>query len=78
MRNDYDDEIKNQVNVAISVIEEVYNDYQDGQYTEEEAKLLAANLVREMRYGESGYFWIDTYEGDNVVLLGSDTEGRCV
>lgn len=75
MRNDYDDEIKNQVNVAISVIEEVYNDYQDGQYTEEEAKLLAANLVREMRYGESGYFWIDTYEGDNVVLLGSDTEG---
>ena len=75
MRNDYDDEIKNQVDVAISVIEGVYNDYQNGQYTEEEAKTLAANLVREMRYGESGYFWIDTYEGDNVVLLGSDTEG---
>ncbi|CAI3544037.1 MULTISPECIES: methyl-accepting chemotaxis protein [Clostridium] len=75
MRSDYDDEIKNQVGAAISVINEIYKDYQNGEYTEDEAKLLAADLVREMRYGENGYFWIDTYEGDNVVLLGSDTEG---
>ena len=47
----------------------------DGAYTEEEAKKLAADLVRELRYGESGYFWIDTCEGDNVVLLGQETEG---
>ena len=32
-------------------------------------------MVRELRYGDSGYFWIDTYEGDNVVLLGEETEG---
>lgn len=75
MRSDYDDEIKNQVGAAISVINEIYKDYQNGEYTEDEAKLLVADLVREMRYGENGYFWIDTYEGDNVVLLGSDTEG---
>ena len=75
MRSDYDDEIKNQVGAAISVINEIYKDYQNGEYTKDEAKLLAADLVREMRYGENGYFWIDTYEGDNVVLLGSDTEG---
>ncbi|MBE6072435.1 MAG: methyl-accepting chemotaxis protein [Clostridium butyricum] len=75
MRSEYDEEIKNQVYVAISVIKAIYNDYKNGQYTEEEAKTLAADLVRDMRYGEEGYFWIDTYEGDNVVLLGSDTEG---
>ena len=62
MRSDYDDEIKNQVGAAISVINEIYKDYQNGEYTEDEAKLLAADLVREMRYGENGYFWIDTYE----------------
>ena len=28
-----------------------------------------------MRYGEEGYFWADTYEGESVVLLGNETEG---
>jgi len=32
-------------------------------------------LVRGLKYGENGYFWIDTYEGDNIVLLGNETEG---
>lgn len=31
-----------------------------------------------MRYGETGYFWIDQSDGTNVVLLGSDTEERTV
>ena len=43
--------------------------------TEAEAMDLAAHLVRENRYGESGYFWIDTSDGTNVVLLGRDSEG---
>ena len=75
MRYDYDNQIKNQVDGAITVIKGVYRDYENGKYTEEEAKLLAANLVRQMRYGENGYFWIDTYDGNNVVLLGDSTEG---
>ena len=37
---------------------------------------LAATLLREMRYGESGYFWADKSDGTNVVLLGRDTEGK--
>lgn len=32
-------------------------------------------MVREAKYGESGYFWIDDYEGNNIVLLGGDKEG---
>ena len=32
-------------------------------------------MVRELRYGDNGYFWIDTYEGDNIVMLGNETEG---
>ena len=31
--------------------------------------------MREMRYGDTGYFWIDESNGTNVVLLGCDTEG---
>ena len=75
MREEYDLNIKNQVEVVISMINSVYTDYQNGKYSEEEAKKISADMVRNMRYGESGYFWIDTYDGDNVVLLGSSTEG---
>ena len=67
---DYDGQIKGQVENVISLLDEIYAEFQDGVYTEEEAKKHAAGLVRQLRYGESGYFWIDTYDGDNVVLLG--------
>lgn len=72
---DYDGQIQGQVENVITLLEEVYAEFQDGEYTEEEAKEHAADLVRGLRYGESGYFWIDTYEGDNVVLLGQEVEG---
>lgn len=47
----------------------------EASVTEDEAKRLASEAVREMRYGTDGYFWIDTYEGVNVVLLGGAAEG---
>lgn len=72
---DYDEQIKGQVENVITLLENIYAKQQDGEYTEKEAKELAADIVRNLRYGTSGYFWIDTYEGENVVLLGNDTEG---
>lgn len=75
IRSSYDLNIKNQVQNAVSLINIIYNRQVAGEYTEEEAKKLAADLIREIRYGDNGYFWIDTYEGVNVVLLGNQTEG---
>ncbi len=75
IRTSYDMNIQNQVENAISLINTIYNKQVAGEYTEEQAKKLAADLVRELRYGENGYFWIDTYQGDNIVLLGNETEG---
>lgn len=72
---DYDTNIKEQVDTTIKMIESIYQKSQQGVYSLEESKQLAAEIVRSLRYGESGYFWVDTYEGDNVVLLGSETEG---
>ena len=46
-----------------------------GEYTLDEAEKLAADQIRDLRYGNNGYFWVDTYDGTNVVLLGNDTEG---
>lgn len=75
IRSSYDLNIKKQVENAVSLINNIYNKQVAGEYTEEEAKKLAADLIRETRYGDNGYFWIDTYEGDNIVLLGNETEG---
>lgn len=75
VREDYDLEIKNQVETVVSLCNVIYAGYQNGAYTLEEAKKLAADEIRELRYGESGYFWVDQYDGTNVVLLGSQTEG---
>lgn len=73
---DQQDMLKFEVENAYSLIEQIYNDQQAGKITESEAKKIAADYVRDLRYdGGDGYFWIDTSSGDNVVLLGRDTEG---
>lgn len=75
IRDDYDRSIKEQVQGVISLLTKINQEYEKGTYTLEEAKKLGADIVRDMRYGEAGYFWIDQTDGTNVVLLGSDTEG---
>ena len=75
IRTDYDNTIKAQVEGVVSLLGGIYSKYEQGDYTLEEAEKIAADTVREMRYGTDGYFWIDTYEGVNVVYMGKDTEG---
>ncbi len=75
VRQDYDEYIKSQVNTVITLFESINKKYKNGEYTLEEAKKLSADLVRDLRYKDGGYFWIDTTDGQNVVLLGNKTEG---
>ncbi len=75
MRSSYDAQIKAQVDNVISLCQSIYNRYEKGEYTLDEAEKLAADQIRDLRYGDNGYFWVDTYDGTNVVLLGNDTEG---
>ena len=75
IRIGYDDNIKNEVLSVVSLLDAINDKYKKGDYTLEEAKTLAADLVRDMQYSNGGYFWIDTVKGQNVVLLGSSTEG---
>lgn len=74
-RQNYDDSIKEQVGVVISLLSEINNEYKAGRYSLDEAKKIAADEIRQMRYGEAGYFWVDQSDGKNIVLLGSSTEG---
>lgn len=70
-------ELKMETQLALSLIGDIYKEQQSGKLTEAQAKKKAADMVRNLRYNAGkGYFWIDTYEGVNVVLLGRDTEGK--
>ena len=76
IRENYDTTIKDQVGVVISLLSEINDQYKAGVFESiDEAKTVAAKEVRQMRYGDSGYFWVDTSNGTNVVLLGGDSEG---
>ena len=75
---DVERELKIQTETAISTIDQIYKRQQAGLLTEEQAKTEAAALVRDMRYDDgAGYFWIDTFDGVNVALLGRQAvEGK--
>ncbi|WP_439182946.1 methyl-accepting chemotaxis protein [Carboxylicivirga taeanensis] len=77
LRNNFDALVKQEVQTVISLLEHIHAEVESGRLNKDEAQLLAANQVRELKYGSDGYFWIDTKEGVNVVLLGkADTEGK--
>jgi methyl-accepting chemotaxis protein len=72
----FDRSIKLQVETAVSILQDIYEQQQKGQLSEGEAKKKAADTIRNLRFDNGNYFWIDTTEGINVVLLGRDQEGK--
>jgi len=72
---DFDSQAKSQVQSAVTMLQKVYEREQRGELTPEASRKMGADLLRGMKYGESGYFWADTTEGVNVVLLGKPVEG---
>jgi methyl-accepting chemotaxis protein len=75
MMESYDDSISGQVDTAMSILQYFSKEVEAGEMSEATAKNISADLIRNLRYGADGYFWIDTIEGDNIVLLGNETEG---
>lgn len=75
IRDDFDNFSKSQVVNVISMLDKIYQQYENGEFSAEEAKKLSTDLIRDMRYQDGGYFWADDLEGNNIVLLGNETEG---
>ena len=73
----FDRTIQLEVQTAYSLVQDIYNSQQKGELTSEAAKKKAADLVRNLRFDKENYFWIDTTDGVNVVLLGREvSEGK--
>ena len=74
---DVQTQLRYETEEAMSICENMYQRYQAGEITLAEAEKESADIIRDLRYNDgSGYFWVDTSEGVNVVLLGRDTEGQ--
>jgi len=78
LNEQFDRTIRLETETAVSLVENIYRQQQQGMFTEDQAKMHAARLLRELRFDKDGdgYFWVDTTEGVNVVLLGRNTEGK--
>ncbi|WHH58804.1 methyl-accepting chemotaxis protein [Petroclostridium sp. X23] len=61
--NDYDQMIKSEVETAASIAKLYYQTYKSGKLSEYQAKEMAKEAVKNLRYGEEGYFWVDDTKG---------------
>ncbi len=72
----FDYNIKSEVQTAHSLIQNIYEQQKKGVLTEIQAKKQAADLIRGLRFDNNNYFWVDTVDGINIVLQGRATEGK--
>ncbi len=64
----YDDKIKWQIQNVISLIKTYDELYTNQGYSLSERQSKIKEIIRGLRYGTEGYFWIDTFDGINVLL----------
>jgi len=60
--------IKSEVETVVTNIQSIHEYGLKNGLTENQVKNDIVEYVRNIKYGESGYFWIDDYEGNNVLL----------
>lgn len=62
-----EDKLKDLVDIPYGLIEKNYNAYQAGEMTESEAKSASIEVIRNMRFADEDYFWINDYDGITVL-----------
>ncbi|MDC7227542.1 MAG: cache domain-containing protein [Spirochaetales bacterium] len=73
LRADFDRMIQGQVESAASIMDYIYNNHENPR--SEEAALAAAEIIRSIRFGDSGYIFAYDLEGNTKILLGNEAEG---
>ena len=67
---DFDNQAKNQVELAVSILQRVHERHEKGELSLDEAKTIGADIIRNLHFGANGYVWADTSSGVNVAMLG--------
>lgn len=75
LRESFDRGIRWEVETAQTMLERIAKLKDEGILQPAQAEEVAKRLLRDIRYNKTEYFWADTPNGDNVVLLGGKSEG---
>ncbi|MCI1208159.1 MAG: cache domain-containing protein [Treponema sp.] len=76
MRQAFDATIEDQVKTVLTMMDSTETLVDEGLITKGQAKTIAYHMIRQARYGKSGYFWGDDPDGTNRILYGrTDVEG---
>lgn len=76
MRDNFDNQIKYQVETAITMLNFINKKVQSGEITIEEGKFEGKLILRGLKYGKDGFFTADTEEGINIASNGTSEEGK--
>ena len=77
LNSDYDTAIKEQVENTLSMIASCDSMLEKQGLGIDERKNMIKEIIRNIRFGTDGYFWIDTTEGVNVLLpINPSVEGK--
>jgi methyl-accepting chemotaxis protein len=76
LRASFDRNARLEVETATAMLKAIADRTSRGELSLDDAKKAGADLLRGLRYDKDGYFWADTYDGVNVVLLGRPDEGK--
>ncbi len=63
----YDKRINSQIVNAISLIKRLNNSYKEQGKSLEERKELIKEILRDVRYAKDAYFWIENFQGVNLL-----------
>ncbi|NVP24331.1 cache domain-containing protein [Treponema phagedenis] len=73
---DYDKQIEEQVGNILTFIASLDAFYEKQGRTLDERQKVIKETIRNIRYGTEGYFWIDDFDGNNILLPPKpETEG---
>lgn len=67
MLDDYDKNIRNQVENIISLIDAHEKNYSQTELSLSQRKEKVKEIIRDIRYDRDGYFWIDGFDGIKVL-----------
>jgi methyl-accepting chemotaxis protein len=72
----FDQMLMSEVETVMTMLQGFEDKIQASELTELQGKKLAADILRDIKYSEGGYFWADTKDGLNIVLPGKpEVEG---
>lgn len=76
LNEQYQKLLKSEVETIVSQLDSLYTQVKNNDLEIDIAKKIGENIIRAARFSKNEYFFVDDLNGVNIVLLGSEKEGK--